>query len=394
MSASPTDEELLAAAYLNRVAEPGAIALWLLVQECGYLEAAARVRAGAVSTDVASCTQARRLSADPAADLAAAERNDIRLLIPASPDWPHFALGTMARLAGRRAADWQAGRRGSATGGELVPPLALWVKGNGRLSAIGTRSLAIVGSRSATSYGDLVASDFAYALSRRDVTVVSGGAYGIDASAHRGVLAADGQSVLVSAGGLDRPYPSGHSALYERTSEYGLLVSERPPGSAPHRQRFLSRNRLIAAFGTATLVVEAGQRSGALNTARHAREQGRPVLVVPGSINSPMSVGCHRLAQRDESPAHLVTSVTEVLSFCCPDLEPEPGPAPSTVYDALDPDGRAVFDAFPAVGAAELEQLSRLSGVAVAAVRETLTGLLDIGAIEAVGSGFQLRPRA
>ena len=103
-----------------------------------------------------------------------------------------------------------------------------------------------------------MASDFAYGLAWRQVVVVSGGAYGIDAAAHRGALAADGVSVLVSAGGLDRPYPSGNRSLYDRTAERGLLISERPPGSAPHRQRFLSRNRIIAALGTATLVVEAG----------------------------------------------------------------------------------------------------------------------------------------
>ena len=129
-------------------------------------------------------------------------------------------------------------------------------------------------------------------------------------------LAADGVSVLVSAGGVDRPYPSGNRVLYERTAERGLVVSERPPGSAPHRQRFLSRNRIIAALGAATLVVQAGARSGALNSAGYARDLGRPVLAVPGPVTSAMSVGCHRLLQRPEDPAHLVTSVEEVLGFC------------------------------------------------------------------------------
>ena len=284
--------------------------------------------------------------------------------------------------------------------------MALWVRGEGRLAEIGAHSVAIVGSRSASSYGDHIASDFAYGLSRHDVVVVSGGAYGIDSAAHRGVLAADGESVLVSAGGLDRPYPAGHAALYHRTAEQGLLVSERPPGSAPHRQRFLSRNRLIAAFGAATLVVEAGHRSGALNTARHARELGRPVLAVPGSVTSAMSVGCHRLLQRDEDPARLVTSIAEVLAYCGPSgaaeldrvageaeladgswLEEDPARGR---YDALDLRGRSVLDGFPAEGSASEQELSRLSGVPAEAVREVLPALIELGAVTVVTGGYRL----
>lgn len=313
--AGPTEQELLAAAYLSRVAEPAAIPLWLLVQELGYQQAAAAVRSGDVPPEVAGCTEARRLSADPLADLAAAERNEIRLLTPASADWPHFALAAMHRLARRRTAEWLTGRRGRSVRGELIPPLALWVRGNGQLATVGVRSAALVGSRAASPYGDRLAAEFGYGLARQDVVVVSGGAYGIDAAAHRGALAADGESVLVSAGGLDRPYPAAHRNLYDRIAEQGVLVSERPPGSAPHRQRFLSRNRIIAALGGVTVVVEAGQRSGALNTAGYARNLGRPLLAVPGPVTSAMSVGCHRLLQRDDEPAHLVTSVADILEF-------------------------------------------------------------------------------
>lgn len=313
--AGPTEHELLAAAYLSRVAEPAAIPLWLLVQELGYRQAAEAVRSGDVPPEVAGCTEARRLSTDPQADLAAAERNEIRLLTPASADWPHFAFAAMHRLARRRTAEWLTGRRGRSARGELIPPLALWVRGNGRLAAVGVRSAALVGSRAASPYGDRLAAEFGYGLARQDVVVVSGGAYGIDAAAHRGALAADGESVLVSAGGLDRPYPAAHRNLYDRIAEQGVLVSERPPGSAPHRQRFLSRNRIIAALGGVTVVVEAGQRSGALNTAGYARDLGRPLLAVPGPVTSAMSVGCHRLLQRDDEPARLVTSVADILEF-------------------------------------------------------------------------------
>jgi len=395
------EEHRLAAAYLSRVAEPGSVPLWMFVEEHGYLAAAAAVRAGEVPPEVAACTEARRTVADPAADLAAAERHAIRLLIPSDEDWPHFAFAALRATGQRRVAQWQAGARARPQRGELIPPLALWVRGSAPLATLGLRSVAVVGSRAATSYGEHVASEFSYGLAQRDVVVVSGGAYGIDAAAHRGALAAGGRSVLVSAGGLDRPYPSGHRHLYDRTAEQGLLVSERPPGSAPHRQRFLSRNRLIAAFGAATLVVEAAHRSGALNSAGYARDLGRPVLAVPGPVTSAMSAGCHRLVQREEDPAHLVTSVAEVLSYCgSAELVAGPlvgsalpgGPAPlRRPYDGLDVVARSVLDGFPGRGRSVTEaELSRLSGQPISQVIAALPVLRGAGLITVAREGYRL----
>ncbi|HTZ44201.1 MAG TPA: DNA-processing protein DprA [Jatrophihabitans sp.] len=377
------------------MAEPASVALWLFVQELGYRAAAEAVRTGDVPEEVSACTDARRSTTDPEADLAAAERNGIRLITPDSPDWPHFAFAPLQRHARRRVAEWLTGRRTRPPRGELIPPLALWVRGSGELSTVGTCSAALVGSRAASNYGEHVAADFGYGLARRDVVVVSGGAYGIDAAAHRGALAADGVSVLVSAGGLDRPYPAGHRSLYDRIAEMGVLVSERPPGSAPHRQRFLSRNRIIAALGAATVVVEAGQRSGALNTAGHARDLGRPVLTVPGPITSAMSVGCHRLLQRDEQPAFPVTSVADVLRFSGagfgedtgPDrTPPESGPR----ADALDPVARCVLDGFPARGAVTETELARLCGQPTAVVLAVLPVLVELGLVASSGTGHRL----
>jgi DNA processing protein len=421
------------------VAEPAVIPLWLLVQEYGYLDAAAAIRAGDVPPEVTACTEARRLSADPEADLAAAERNDIRLITPTSPEWPHYAFAPMHRLARRRTAEWLTGRRTRAPRGELIPPLALWVRGCAELAAVGVRSAALVGSRAASPYGDRLAADFGYGLARQDIVVVSGGAYGIDAAAHRGALAADGESVLVSAGGLDRPYPPAHRNLYDRTAELGMLVSERPPGSAPHRQRFLSRNRIIAALGSVTVVVEAGQRSGALNTAGYARDLGRPVLAVPGPVTSAMSVGCHRLLQRDEHPAQLVTSVADILGFCSltgmsaatvrergdggqpaaseagaagsygsggldvevPSVSDSGSHAVTAPHgagqalrrpaDALDPAGRAVLDGFPSRGPVTEAELARLSGQPVSVVLAALPTLLAHGLVASSREGFRLR---
>ena len=391
------EEHQLAAAYLSRVAEPASVPLWMFVQHCGYPAAAAAIRAGDVPPEVASCTEARRAVTDPEADLAAAERNGIRLLTPADADWPHFAFAALQVTGQRRVAQWQAGVRVRPQRGELIPPLALWVRGSAPLATVGLRSVAVVGSRAATAYGEHIASEFSYGLAQRDVVVVSGGAYGIDAAAHRGALAAGGCSVLVSAGGLDRPYPSGHRHLYDRTAEQGLLVSERPPGSAPHRQRFLSRNRLIAALGAATLVVEAAHRSGALNSAGYARDLGRPVLAVPGPVTSVMSSGCHRLIQREEDPARLVTSVAEVLSYCgsaedVGDPASSPGPASSQrAYDGLDLVARSVLDGFPGRGRSVTEaELSRLSGQPISQVIAALPVLHGAGLITAAREGYRL----
>lgn len=400
----PGEPELLAAAYLSRVAEPAAVPLWLLVREYGYVKAAEAVRCGDVPPEVVGCTEARRLSADPQADLAAAERNDIRLIIPGSAEWPHYAFAAIHRAAQRRVAEWLTGRRSRPARGELIPPLALWIRGHGELATVGVRSVALVGSRAASPYGDRLAGEFGYGLARQDVVVVSGGAYGIDAAAHRGALAADGVSVLVSAGGLDRPYPEAHRNLYDRTAELGVLVSERPPGSAPYRQRFLSRNRLIAALGAATVVVEAGRRSGALNTAGYARDLGRPVLAVPGPVTSAMSVGCHWLLRRDDHPAQLVTSVADILEFCsagggavgaAESIDSRDGVADPTAGlrrtpDGLDPAAQAVLDGFPSAGPVTEAQLARLSGQPVQAVLSALPVLLAHGLVAGSREGYRL----
>lgn len=393
------EQHRLAAAYLTRVAEPASVPLWMFVQQHGYIDAATAVRAGEVPAEVFSATEARRTSAHPEADLEAAERNGIRLLTPADDDWPHFAFAALRATGQRRAAQWQAGLRARPERGELIPPLALWVRGTAPLASVGISSVAVVGSRAATAYGEHIASEFSYGLAQREVVIVSGGAYGIDAAAHRGALAADGSSVLVSAGGLDRPYPSAHRNLYDRTAERGLLVSERPPGSAPHRQRFLSRNRLIAALGTATLVVEAAHRSGALNTAGYARDLGRPVLAIPGPVTSAMSAGCHRLIQRDEEPARLVTSIAEVLGYCGSlnlaagaNAGTSAAEASRPAYDSLDAVAKAVLDGFPARRSVTEAELSRLSGQPINQVIAALPVLQSAGMITAAREGYRLAP--
>lgn len=195
-------------------------------------------------------------------------------------------------------------------------PVALWIRGDPERLASLERSLSLVGARAATGYGEHVATESAAGLSDRGFAIVSGGAYGIDGAAHRAALVSGQVTVAFLAGGVDRLYPAGHSDLLRRVPEHGLLIGELPCGSTPTRWRFLSRNRLIAAASSATIVIEAGRRSGSLNTAGHAAELGRPLGAVPGPVTSPASAGCHRLIR--DYAATCVTTVEEMAELAEP----------------------------------------------------------------------------
>jgi DNA processing protein len=392
-----TDEILLARAFLSRVAEPSSVAVWKTVRDLGPVEAAQAIRSGRVDDTVSEATAARAARIDPYADLEAAERRGARLVAPESDEWPHFAFAALEATARRRLDSYERGHRIQAEGGELVPPLALWVRGPADLAPIGVRSAALVGARAASEYGERVARDLSYGLAERGFVVVSGGAYGIDAAAHRGALAAAGETVLVSAGGLDTAYPPGNSRLFERVAESGLLVSESPPGAAPQRRRFLTRNRIIAALGTGTVVVEAAARSGALNTATHCTGLGRPLMAVPGPVTSRMSAGCHKLIAAERNAARLVTGLDDVLLAIgsATDLPaaapaPRPGADLSDRLDLLDPSARQVFDGFPARGWVDADRLSVRAGVPALAVIRSLPALESCGLIEVSANGFRL----
>lgn len=191
------------------------------------------------------------------------------------------------------------------------PPIALIVKG--RRDLFTNPSLAIVGTRNPTPYGTRIAGDFAAGFVDREWDIVSGGAYGIDSAAHRGALVAEGRTISVIASGIDTPYPSGNSRLFDEICENGAIISEVAPGVPALPHRFLTRNRIIAALSQSTLVVEAAFRSGSLRTARDAAQLLRPVMAIPGPINSPSSEGCHRLI--GERAAELVTSVADACEL-------------------------------------------------------------------------------
>lgn len=223
-----------------------------------------------------------------------------RIVTPADEEWP-TTLDHLIAIGD----DTDPYRR---NGG---PPLCLWARGPGAVAETLTRSVSIVGARAMTSYGQFVTSELAYGLAERDWTIVSGGALGVDATAHRGALAAGGLTVAVLACGIDQAYPVSNAALFERIADEGLLLTEWPPGTRPHRTTFLARNRLIAAVTRGTVMVEAGSRSGARSTLGYARLLQRSTMVVPGPITSAMSVGCH-LELRQPGTV-LVTGVQEII---------------------------------------------------------------------------------
>ncbi len=369
-----------ARAYLMRVAEPPAPALAELVAHRGPVLAAELVRAVEVSPAVAAETEARR-ELDPAdADLAAAAVVGARLVVPEDdewPDWPFTSFG----LAGRRGVTW------------AVAPLGLWVNGSGRLDELAAAGVAVVGARAATGYGEHVATGFGYELVDHGLTVVSGAAYGVDGSAHRGALTAGGPTVAVLACGVDRAYPSGHVGLLRRIAEHGAVISEYAPGTPPARHRFLVRNRLIAALADGTVVVEAGIRSGARNTAAAARELGRVVMAVPGPITSAMSRGCNRLIR--DGAAVAVTGVADVVeSVGRLDADLDAGTTAERGTDGLDPTELRVHEALRPRSPRSAEWLAREAGVAVDRVRAVLPMLEHRGLARRADSGWRLAARA
>lgn len=219
-----------------------------------------------------------------------AARYSVRLIVPGDECWP-AGLNDLGDHA----------------------PIALWLRGNESTLASTGRSIALVGARAATGYGEHVTMEASAGLVDRGYTIVSGAAYGIDGMAHRAALASSGRTIAFLAGGVDRFYPAGHEALLTRIVEVGAVVSELPCGQPPTKWRFLQRNRLIAAASQATVVLEAGWRSGSLNTAGHAAAIGRPLGAVPGPVTSAASAGCHRLIR--DYGASCVTSADEMAEL-------------------------------------------------------------------------------
>ena len=284
-------EEVRARIVWNAISEPGDRMAGQIIREYGSAEALKIFRdpAGFSSEYVSALERwSSRYSqnlADTRIDLA--KKHDLKLLVPTDEIWP------------KRLSDL----------GEHSP-LLIWYRGAAEKFGELEKSISIVGSRNATHYGQRVTSDLVKTLTEERATIVSGGALGIDAVAHRATLALGGTTVAIMAGSLDNPYPAANLELFEKIAHTGLVLSEMSPGSKPTRWRFLQRNRLIAALSEALVVTEAGWRSGSINSVNHATDLGRPVFAIPGPISSPASAGCNRLIR--DGQANLLLDVEDL----------------------------------------------------------------------------------
>lgn len=304
-----------------------------------------------------------------------AQRLGMRIIVRDEPEWPR-----------------QLDDLGEAR------PFALWVQGAAHLRLACVRSAAIVGARAATAYGLSVARDWSAELAGEHVTIVSGAAFGIDAAAHRGALSVDGLTIAVLASGADVVYPRAHEQLIARIADEGLVISESPLGEPARRQRFLTRNRVIAALTQATVVVEAALRSGTTATANSAARLNRHVLAVPGPVTSMMSAGCHHLVR--EGGATLAGTSGDVLECLLPADQAlamsirrmrETREAMSVPADSLTAVQARIRDLLPSSGEATLDHLRIASGLTVPELLSTLGALSSAGFVAAEGSGWVRR---
>lgn len=352
---------------LSRIGEPGDPRLTSLVTEVGPVDVLAALRTQQQYGDLREALADRLAEADAEEDLQQAALLGIRFVTPEDDEWPDS-------LTDLEHAPVLHQRGGS--------PVGLWVRGRLRLDEAVRGSVAVVGSRSATTYGADVAADLAAELVEGGRTVVSGAAFGIDHAAHRGALSARGVTVAVLACGADRAYPASHTALLDYIADTGLVVSEAAPGCSPTRIRFLARNRIIAALSVGTVVVEAAARSGALNTAQWAAGMSRILMGVPGPVTSAQSEGVHRLVRsRDGLLVTCGRDVLEVVSSAGEHLVRQPS-EPSRPRDRLSFEHRVVLEAVPRRSAAPVRRIARSAGLAPARVTTILDELGRGGFVE------------
>lgn len=370
---------LLARVALSRVLEPGEPKALALVAELGPEVVLEALHEQAQRPGASEGLVGRLAGIEPARDLERAAALGVRFVTPEDPEWP-MALADLA-FAGETM------QRGQV-------PVGLWVRGAGNLSELCTRAVAIVGSRSCSVAGADTAAQLSFSVAKQGWTVVSGAAFGIDQAAHRGCLAAKHPTVAVLACGLDRAYPASAAPLLDVIAAEGVVVSESPPGEHPTPIRFLARNRIIAALGAGTVVVEAAIRSGALNTATWADRMSRMLMGVPGPVTSAPSTGVHQMIR--QRGALLVTSGEEVLEAISPSGDHAQGTLwePVKARDRLSIAHQQVLDAVPVVQAVEAPRLARTAGMSLGVVKEALAVLEGQGFVVRQGERWRLADSA
>jgi DNA processing protein len=371
-------DDRLARLALSRLGEPGDLKLAGLAAELTPAVLYAELLAGRDAQGLQSDVAARLQTIESDRDLERAAARGYRWVVPGDDEWPPAVddLDSCEALQ----------RMGRA-------PLGLWVRGPLQLASL-PGPVAVVGSRSATTYGTQVAAELAAGLARAGSAVVSGAAFGIDQAAHRGALAGGGPTVAVLACGVDRAYPAAHQRLLDHLVEHGAIVSELAPGCAPTRLRFLARNRIIAALSRGTVVVEAAVRSGALNTASWTSRLNRPLMGVPGPVTSAASEGVHQLVR--SGAATLVTRADDVLELTGEmgeHLAEEPR-APVGSRDRVPARQRRVLEAVPLVRPAGSDSIARTAGLALLEVSSALDALARQGLVERLPTGWRLAETA
>lgn len=368
------EAERLARATISIVAEPGDVRCLGLTRELGGIRFLEVLHQEPDLRPEFAAAAGRLASAEPERVLEQAGRRGIRFIVPGDDEWPES-------LEGLAAAGVLQAR------GEV--PVGLWVRGPLRLNDLGP-AVAIVGSRSSTSYGDEVAGDMAATVGGAGWTVVSGAAHGVDYAAHRGAVTAEARTVAVLACGVDRAYPVAHRQMLDYLGQHHAVVSEAPPGAAPFRIRFLARNRLIAAITQGTVVVEAAIRSGALNTASWADRLHRTVMGVPGSVFSAPSEGVHELIRA--GGASMVTRGVDVLELLGASGEGllEPLRSPDEPRDLLTLRARQVLDAVPVSSPAPAGSIAVVAGLGEDEVERLLEALAVDGHVERLPAGWRL----
>lgn len=385
MKGRVSDEERLARLALARVVEPGNRAVRGALDSRPATQVWADLRRGlplqGLGTQALVGVVGRARGYEPRRDLERLVAVGGRVVCPGDDEWPE-------RLT------WPLDAMGNADVREMAPPWALLVRGPVRLADAVAGSVSVVGARAASPYGLHVAGELAFALAEAGVAVVSGGAYGIDAAAHRGALAAKAApTVAVLACGPDVAYPRGNDRLLSQIAEQGLVVSEVPPGCAPTRVRFLVRNRVIAGLAAGTVVVEAAQRSGSLSTASRAADLARVVMAVPGPVTSVTSDGCHTLIKTGR--AECVTGAADVLALVGhmgEHLPLEHGRGRADPRDGLSETVRRVLDAVPVRQPVGVASLAKTSGTSALVVAQVMPSLLMAGLVEQVATGWRLTP--
>lgn len=386
MTGSPPDlvpvTDSAARMRLSLLAEPGDIRLGRLVGRHGAARVLRACQDGEPLADglPAPAWVARAAGVEAQARAAAASAADtgMRWTCPGDDEWPDrlSALDHAAPVG--------------AVGGA---PLGLWLRGPVPLAEAVRTSVAIVGARAATTYGNQVAGDLAAEVAIEGCAVIAGGAFGIDIAAHRGALAVHRPTICVLACGADVAYPRAHAGVLERIADNGLLVSEQPPGRTPTRGRFLTRNRLIAALASGTVVVEAARRSGALNTLNWAQRCGRVAMGVPGAVTSSASVGVHHAVRT--GGAVLVTRSAEILEEIgsIGDADATLPPVPASGTDRLSVPALRIFEQVPGDRSVTTEAVAAAVPCDPGEVRLVLGALAHAGFVEASDGGWRaLRP--